>query len=57
MKKGDRVWVKEGWYGCGLLATVLGEPIFVQQEWVPVLFDHEEDPSFFKLAGLEAYPG
>ena len=55
MKKGDRVWIKADWYGGGRIGTVLGDPVFVQQEWVPVLWDDEEDPDFHKMAGLEIY--
>ncbi len=48
-----RIRVKKGWYEFGKVGTCLGNPVFVNQEWIPVLWDDEEDPEFFKLAGVE----
>ena len=47
-----KVIIREGWHDAGKQATVLGPPVFVEQYWLPVVFDDEEDPTFFKLAGL-----
>ena len=47
------VQIKQGWEDAGRIGKQLGEPIFVQQLWTPVLFDGEDDPSFFKTAALE----
>lgn len=40
-----------------LRCTALGPPVFIGQEWLPVKWDDEEDPKFFKLAGLEREDG
>lgn len=53
IRKGTVVVVKDGWDKAGRVGVALGSPVFVQQEWVPVLFRDAEDPDFFKLAGLE----
>jgi hypothetical protein len=47
------VRIKVGWEDAGRLGKQLGEPVFVQQWWTPVLWDDEEDPTFHKTAGLE----
>lgn len=55
-----RVRVKEGWDGAGKRGVTLGPAMPVGgMDWVPVLFDNEIDPTFFKLHGLEivATPG
>lgn len=46
------VAISDGWCDAGKIAIKLGEPIMVGQWWTPVLFDDEEDPCFFKTAGL-----
>lgn len=43
--------IREGWHGAGRKCSVFGT-VFVQQEWAVVLFDDEEDPTTFKMAGL-----
>jgi hypothetical protein len=35
-----------------IIGTVLAEPVFVEQEWLPVKWDDREDPDFCKLASL-----
>lgn len=50
---GKRVKIKPNWNGEGIEGLALGEPVLVQQLWLPVLFDGEEDPTFHKLAGVE----
>ena len=50
---GTRIRIKKGWEDFGQVGTCLGIPIFVDQLWIPVLWDNEEDPEFFKLAGVE----
>lgn len=51
-----RVVIQKGWYEAGRQGTALGEPVFVLQDWVPVKWDDEEDPSFHKQAGLAFVP-
>ena len=46
IRRGDS-WLREGRKG-----TAVGEPVFVQQNWLPVLWDDEEDPTFSKLAAI-----
>lgn len=53
-KKGSWVVIKAGFMDEGKVARVLGQAVYEQQWWVPVKFNHEEDPTFFKAAGLEA---
>lgn len=49
-----RIRIKAGWFGAGLEGLALGEPINVHgQDWTPCILDGEEDPTFFKTAGLE----
>jgi hypothetical protein len=36
--------------GANIRGTALGEPVFVEQEWLPVKWDDREDPDFCKLA-------
>jgi len=52
-----RVKIKSGWEGAGREGVVLGETVLTGQEWVPMKFDDEEDPEFFKKAGLEFIGG
>lgn len=52
-QKGDTAQVQTGWDRAGTMFTVLGPAIFLGQWWVPVEeADYEEDPDFFKEAGL-----
>lgn len=53
IKKGTVIVVKQEWDRAGRVGIALGSPVFVKQWWVPVLFRDDEDPDFFKLAGLE----
>jgi len=48
-----RAKIKNGWHGAGRTCEVLGDPVFVLQNWSPVLWDDEEDPDFIKTAALE----
>ena len=50
---GTRIRIKKGWSEFGKVGTCLGNTVFVEQEWIPVLWDNEDDPDFFKLAGIE----
>jgi len=52
----SRVRIKKGWEGAGRAGTRLGLDVFVEQGWAPVLWDDEEDPTFFKSAGLAEKP-
>lgn len=47
--------IKKGWEGEGKTGIVLGKPVFVEQAWTPILWDDEEDPTWFKAAGLELF--
>jgi hypothetical protein len=51
-----RIMVREGWETAGRLGTAVGHPIHINQDWLPVVWDNEEDPTFFKMGGLEAAP-
>lgn len=53
IRRGTVVVIKDGWDKAGRVGIALGSPVFVKQEWVPVLFRDAEDPDFYKLAGLE----
>ena len=49
--------IKKGFIGEGKIGLVLGETVYVDQPWVPMLFEDQEDPDFFKEYGLEwAHP-
>ncbi len=52
----ERVVIREGWHEAGRQGTALGEPVFVEQDWLPVKWDDEEDPTFHKRAGLTFAP-
>ena len=50
------VRIKEGWEGEGKSAVQIGGPSVVNgQFWTPVVFENEEEPEFFKTAGLEEF--
>ena len=51
-----RIQIREGWDEAGRQGTALGGPIFVGQDWIPVKWDDEEDPTFHKRAGLILAP-
>jgi len=53
--KGDRIRIIDGFYGAGQCGVVIGEPAEGRdyRYWIPVLFDDEDDPTFFKDGGLE----
>ena len=46
------VKIKSGWYYAGKTGNCLGW-VFKDQLWAIVVWDDEEDPEMFKLAGLE----
>jgi len=48
-----RVRVKEGYGEYGKVGVQLGPSVWVEQSWTPVLWNDEEDPNWFKTAGLE----
>jgi len=52
-KRGVRVRVKPDWAEAHQHGEVLCAAVYVSQWWVPVLWDGEEDPDWFKAAGLE----
>jgi hypothetical protein len=52
-KKGIRVRIKDGWHDSGRRGVALGNNIFCEQWWTPILWDGEEDPDFCKTDGLE----
>jgi len=53
--KGDRVRIVAEFHGAGRCGVVVGEPVEGRdyRYWIPVLFDDEDDPNFFKDGGLE----
>lgn len=51
------VVIRDGWENAGKRGMVLGPPVFVEQNWTPVLWDDEDDPDFHKTAGLAAADG
>jgi hypothetical protein len=50
-----RVRIKQGWDEAGRTGTALAEG-YVNQTWVMVLWDDEEDPDNYKAASLEEIP-
>ncbi len=54
--KNERIVIRKGWYEAGRQGTAVGEPVFVEQDWLPVLWDDDEDPTFHKLAGMALAP-
>jgi chromosome segregation ATPase len=52
----QRVTLRSGWGNCGRDGTAIGPNIELDQPWTPVLWDGEEDPEFFKTAGLIFLP-
>lgn len=45
--------VKEGWYDAGRTLTILGKSVTVKNmEWLPIVFDNEEDPTFHKTTSI-----
>ena len=54
----QRVQVKHGYQNAGQQGERLGADVVVQgMSWTPVLWDEEEDPSWFKTKGLEDHRG
>lgn len=53
IRRGTVVVIKDGWDKAGRVGIALGSPVFVKQDWVPVLFRDAEDPDFYKAEGLE----
>ena len=51
-KNGTRIQILEGWEGTGDKGAVLGTPVFVEQYWIPVKMDKDEDPTFVKYASI-----
>lgn len=56
LKDGDKVQIKYGWCNDGRKGSVVGCPVFIEQWWIPILWDDEEDPDFHKDAGLILRP-
>lgn len=50
-----RLRIKDGWGEAGREGIRLGPDIFCLQNWTPVLWDGEEDPTFHKSDGLEEF--
>jgi len=49
--------VKKGWYDAGRKLFVLGDPIRVNvQDWTPIVYDGEEDPTWIKTSAVELIP-
>lgn len=53
METKTRVRIKKGWNDAGMMGTVLADSVFCLQNWVPVLWDDQEDPDFIKESALE----
>ncbi len=53
---GMRCYIKPGWYCAGRGGKVLGPNVYSQQDWTPVLWDDDPDPTFHKTAGLYFAP-
>ena len=49
--------IKDGWVDEGKSGVVLGDSVWVEQFWTPVLWDGEEDPDFVKTAGIDIEEG
>ena len=48
-----KVKIKVDWMGAGRTGVSLGQNVFVEQWWMPVKWDNEDDPCFHKTAALE----
>lgn len=55
--KGQYVFIKQSWVGCGSEVLVVGETFFYDNWWTPVLFEDCENPCLVKSAALEAKNG
>lgn len=54
-----KVRIKQGWSANwlgGRTGMTLGPDVMVEQWWTPVKWDDEDDPDWFKTAGLEIVP-
>lgn len=48
------VQIKEDWMGAGRIGKCLGDAVEVHgMMWLPLVWDDEEDPEFFKLSGID----
>ena len=49
--------IRQGWWGQGKTGKILGKQNFVcnNQEWTPLLWDNDTEPSYYKTAGLDFY--
>lgn len=45
--------VKKGWHEYPKTGICLGKPVFIEQWWIPIKWDDEDDPTFFKESGIE----
>jgi len=52
---GAHIRVKKGWHEYPKTGICLGKRVFIEQWWVPVKWDDEDDPDFFKQSGVEVY--
>jgi len=50
---GRRVEIRKDWEDAGKQGVALSNPIWSQQDWLPVLWDGEEDPDFIKVASIK----
>jgi hypothetical protein len=57
IEKGNVVVIRKGWSGAGRRGIVVGPKAIGRDrdDWTPVLWDDEDDPTFFKEAGLDIY--
>ena len=47
---------KDGWDMDGKFGLVLGDNVFIEQLWTPVLWEDADDPDWYKTAGLKFEP-
>ncbi len=48
-----KVRIKDGWDMAGRVGTRLGFDVMCGQMWTPVLWEGEDDPDFYKTAGID----
>lgn len=57
IKKDAIIKLKDGWSRSGeddseITGRVLGDPVYAEQWWTPVLWSDEDDPTFVKSAAV-----
>lgn len=49
---GPKIIVRDGWDCTGKTGVLIGTPVVVEVTWAPVVWDGDEDPSWYKMQGL-----